>query len=584
MKFTNESNISLMLSTLLFHLPAMLAYHHSPSGNAVPSMNANLDTLFQYTTSRNHKVISQAVDFVVSMQTAPTCTRMAASHLMNECKLLENAPDFAKTRPEAYLDNVKTEYAAKLAVCELLSAQPHTNNPLPPAHCDIFVPSSRACGKSGSWWYQSKPVTPDDKQCYPNFSDYQYSQCLKTLQSSPQYWTSFSNARQNAVVMCQASRDAIERENHLEIFKNLTRVMSDVSSTMKETTEEYESLVKDQKEFADVIREAQYQAKQDIQDVHDKALATVGFLDDKFHSFMNTSINSLVQALNEGQSDAIARIREEMQLFSQDMIMESSHLAKSLTGELQKHHDRALISLQINHDAQLDSYNILSDYMGEIHHAATKINHTTNSSLEKIDTIQKQLETLSNRAEHIANGFAFFNGIPGLVTSLVRTLIATTGILFIFTLVYKFSRKLAMHTAGACSSAYLLHICGVYQWLGNIFSRIADAHTDDQRLIPAITGLSATQRGAAIVLLLWVCAYPVSRVNSFFTHLLSTALNRLLRPYWIHQYCNEGGVGFLPSVEIPAGIPQHKIDISGNRFNQIKPRMYEKETSVLVEA
>lgn len=534
-------------------------------------MNANLDTLFQYTTSRNHKVISQAVEFVVSMQTAPTCTRMAASHLMNECKLLENAPEFAKTRPEAYLDNVKTEYAAKLAVCELLSAQPHTINPLPPTHCDIFIPSTKACDKGGGWWYQSKPVTADNKQCYPNFSDYQYSQCLKTLQSSPQYWTSFSNARQNAIVMCQASRDTIERENHLEMFKNLTQVMSVVSSAMKETTEEYTSLVNDQKEFADTIRKTQDQVKQDMQDVHDKVLATVGSLDDKFHSFMDTSISSLIQALTEGQSNAIARIRDEMQLFSQDMILESSQLAKYLAGELQKHHDRALISLQINHEAQLDSYNTLSDYMGEIHDAAIKINHTTNSSLTNIDTIHQRLETLSSRADHIAAGFALFNGVSDFVTSLMRTLVATTGSLFIFTLVYQINKRFAVHAAGVCSSVYLLHIFGVYETLGNAFSYVANAHQKDQRLVPTMTDLSATQRGAVIILLLWVCAYSVSRVNSFLYHLLHAAFNKILNLSCIRQYQNEGGVGFLPSVEIPASIPQRKVSTSDNSFGQTNP-------------
>jgi hypothetical protein len=123
MKLTTRSITSIAVAILL-SLPTTLSHYHSPPANAVPTVN--VDALFQHTTSRNHRVITQAVDFVVSMQNAPTCTRMAASHLMNECKLLENAPDFTKTRPEAYLDNVKTEYAAKLAVCELLSAQPST--------------------------------------------------------------------------------------------------------------------------------------------------------------------------------------------------------------------------------------------------------------------------------------------------------------------------------------------------------------------------------------------------------------------------------------------------------------------------
>jgi hypothetical protein len=221
MKSNAATVASMTLTLVLSSIPLAVAHYHSPPADAAPTIN--VDVLFQHTTSRNHKVITQAVDFVVSMQTAPTCTRMAASHLMNECKLLENAPDFAKLRPEAYLDNVKTEYAAKLAVCELLSAQP--NNPIPPPSCDILVPTSRACSKGGTWWYSQPDTMENEKQCYPEIKEYQYIQCLKTLQSSPQYWTSFSNARQNAVVMCQASRDAIERENHLETFKNLTQVM-----------------------------------------------------------------------------------------------------------------------------------------------------------------------------------------------------------------------------------------------------------------------------------------------------------------------------------------------------------------------
>ena len=325
-----------IVGRMLLQPPIVLAYLHSPSADAMHT--ANLDALFQYTTSRNYKVISQAVDFVVSMQTAPTCTRMAASHLMNECKLLDHAPDFAKSRPEAYLDNVKTEYAAKLAVCELLSAQP-PSNAIPPLHCDILVPSSRACSKSG-WWSQAP--TQSDKQCYPEYKEYQYSQCLKTLQSSPQYWTSFSNARQNAVVMCQASRDAIERETHLEVFKNLTQAMGTVSSNIKQTVEEYVTLLHNQKQFADELRESQNQFKKDVSAVQEKALTTVGTLDDKFHTFMETSISELIAALAEGQSAGIVRIREEMQVFSQDMISENSQLAKSLTTELQQHHDRAI--------------------------------------------------------------------------------------------------------------------------------------------------------------------------------------------------------------------------------------------------
>ncbi|KAF2626225.1 hypothetical protein BU25DRAFT_395691 [Macroventuria anomochaeta] len=557
----------------LLHFPVALSYYHSPAADAAPT--ANLDTLFQYTTSRNHKVISQAVDFVVSMQTAPTCTRMAASHLMNECKLLEHAPDFAKSRPEAYLDNVKTEYAAKLAVCELLSAQP-PSHAIPPLHCDILVPSSRACSKGG-WWSQAP--TNSDKQCYPECKEYQYSQCLKTLQSSPQYWTSFSNARQNAVVMCQASRDAIERENHLEIFKNLTQVMGAVSSNIKHTTDEYASLLHDQKQFADELRESQSQFKKDVSAVQEKALATVGNLDDKFHAFMETSISELITVLADGQSAEITRIREEMQVFSQDMIAENSQLAKALTTELQQHHDRAIISLQLNHQAQVENYEALSDYMGDITNAANKINHTTDSSLKKIDNIEHRLDSLSSKAEHIARGFAFFSSLPQLVTSLICGLVAMAGAIFILILLYHYSRRLATYTAGACSAAYLLHFCGVYEFLARLPVRLSEPHRAAS-FIDHICNLNATQKGVGIVVVLWLATYPVSHIST----IINRAFVRILSSYWVGQYSNDGGMGILPSVEIPGIALPRKLDALERCLGTDNSRSSTRETSLPVES
>ena len=534
-------------------LPTASSHYHSPPANAVPTVN--VDSLFQYTTSRNHKVITQAVDFVVSMQTAPTCTRMAASHLMNECKLLEHAPDFTKSRPEAYLDNVKTEYAAKLAVCELLSAQPV--NPTPPANCDILVPASRHCGKGGSWWH-ARPEAPSDKQCYSDFKEYQYTQCLKSLQSTPQYWTSFSNARQNAVVMCQASRDVIERENHLEIFKNLTQVLGDVTSNMQKTTEGYESLIREQRQYSEEARDSHQQLKEDIQAVQEKAVATVGALDDKFRTFMEVSISDLITALAESQSNEIDQIHGKMQDFSQDLMLESSQLAKHLTGELQKYHDLARMSIQSNHEAQVDSYTVLAGYMGVTQDTVNRTNDVADRSLSKVDSIAQRLDIFETQTEHIAEGFAFLSAIPALVTLLVRSCLATVGTLFIFTILYKFNSKLAAYTAGACSSAFFLHTCGIFDWLGDLPSRVTKVH--DQPPLPTVAGMSSWQKGAGVVLLLWLAAYPVCRINAYIGNLIAIALKRILSPIWIGEYSNKNGTGFLPSIEIPAAYPRRTDD------------------------
>ncbi|KAF2036538.1 hypothetical protein EK21DRAFT_105856 [Setomelanomma holmii] len=558
-------------------IQTVLSHYHSPPADAAPTVN--VDALFQYTTSRNHRVMTQAVDFVVSMQTAPTCTRMAASHLMNECKLLEHAPDFAKSRPEAYLDSIKTEYAAKLAVCELLSAQP--SNPMPPPNCEILVPTSKACGKGGSWWYARPETTVDDKQCYPDFKEYQYAQCLKTLQSSPQYWTSFSNARQNAVVMCQASRDTIERENHLETFKNLTLIMAAVSSAMQRSTEEYEDLIKDQKAFADEVKEAQERFKADVHAVNDKALATVGTLDNKLHAFMEISMSELITALADNQGNEIVRIRQEMQAFSEDLMAESSQFANFYNVQLQAHHDHALTSLQINHEAQMSSYNTLSSRLGDIHSTAEQTRFAANSSLSTIVSIEQRLVNLSDQADHIAQGFAFFSALPQLISTIVRGLVATAGILFLFSIVCKINRRLATYAAGACSSAYFFHVCGFYEWLGSLPAHAATIQ--ERPWISIAAGWSSSQKAAGFVLILWLCAYPVGRLNVYLGFIIGATISKLLRSFWFSQYSIGGDIWLLPSVEVP-GTPSGKAKAHHQGFDNLFLTGFESEFSRQAEA
>lgn len=141
------------------------------------------------------------------MESSPTCNRLAALNLINSCKSLEHSPNDSKKNPDEVLDYVKSEYAARLAVCEIIGA-----TVTPPRECAMLIPSSNACVKqrfkSLFQWHEPKPT---DELCYPDASQAQFERCLRTLDGRPQWWISYSNARQNAVVMCQASRDAIEK-------------------------------------------------------------------------------------------------------------------------------------------------------------------------------------------------------------------------------------------------------------------------------------------------------------------------------------------------------------------------------------
>lgn len=48
-------------------------------------------------------------------------------------------------------------------------------------------------------------------------------QCLKALESRPQSWTSYSNSRQNAMVVCQAAQIETEKEELLNLHRSIVQ-------------------------------------------------------------------------------------------------------------------------------------------------------------------------------------------------------------------------------------------------------------------------------------------------------------------------------------------------------------------------
>lgn len=146
----------------------------------------DLTTLVVPFSNDHSEVFSHALELLSSMQSAPSCNRVATATLLKECKSIQGS----SSSVQPALEDIRSTYAAQLAVCELRGA----GSQIPP-YCDNRpVPGARrptpAVGR------------PDTAQL---------RQCLKSLESRPQWWTSYSNSRQNAVVFCQAARVEIEK-------------------------------------------------------------------------------------------------------------------------------------------------------------------------------------------------------------------------------------------------------------------------------------------------------------------------------------------------------------------------------------
>lgn len=165
------------------------------------------------------EVFTNAINFINSMESSPSCYRLATANLLRSCRSIHPLDDSSGKPPSTVerLNRVKSMFAARLAVCELTDA-----NAVIPQQCNSV--QDRNHHREGSILkrlttrakYHKTYDDLNDDDDYGN-SNLEVSNCLGALESRPQWWTSYSNARQNAVVMCEATRSETEKGKYMFI-------------------------------------------------------------------------------------------------------------------------------------------------------------------------------------------------------------------------------------------------------------------------------------------------------------------------------------------------------------------------------
>ena len=161
-------------------------------------LKTDLTALVRPSTIDRSEIYTEALSLLTSMQAAPSCNRVAASTLLSGCQSIDGSGPNAETSVE----HARSIYAVQLAMCEIVSAGsaiPHQCKSLEPMKA-----KARNLGFSGS----AKAKAPFSQS---DVTSRQLCQCLQALESRPQWWTSYSNSRQNAVVMCKAAREDIKK-------------------------------------------------------------------------------------------------------------------------------------------------------------------------------------------------------------------------------------------------------------------------------------------------------------------------------------------------------------------------------------
>ena len=176
----------------------------APMGLQGNQLKSELANIVRTSSMEKSEVYSQALSLLDSMKDAPSCNRLAASSLLESCQSIEGST----TGAESSLEDVRSIYAARLAMCEILSAGSAI-----PSQCKHFQPMNAEPYQRGRTSAKSKgkPRAIGESEVQSRH----LSQCLQSLESRPQWWTSYSNSRQNAMVMCQAVRADVEKGNSI---------------------------------------------------------------------------------------------------------------------------------------------------------------------------------------------------------------------------------------------------------------------------------------------------------------------------------------------------------------------------------
>ncbi|CAI6320531.1 unnamed protein product [Periconia digitata] len=472
MHYFNHRNKCIAWMWLLL-FPRLLGANSHRLGNDVYNINTDLQSLLQDTTLSQDKELTEALAWIDKLPTETSCTQLAAMKLMTECKLLDDPSGFAATHPEVHLDDIKLEYAVKLAVCEIAGAQPDQPQSTL-QNCQVFLPSTQACNKR-SWWSHTRQSTPNEMPCYPQSSDKDLHMCFKTLRSSPQYWTSYSNAKFRAANMCQLSRHAIEREKTIQLHKNLTMVtfrlrsslhnvesqMRAMQNELRESTEGFkvssEEIKQSTDHFSRFMQESQTEAAKqrqiaknemrsvqiEIGLVRDSIIAGITAHNEKFNSEMDAAMTRAVTAMQSGHVDTLTAISNELRQFYSTLQNEGSALAVSMNSQLQEHHEKAILAIQIQHGMMIESYNImtagLEDASLKINGLASKVDgldKKTQRSLVKLDNLDHRLDGIGSKFKSVEQAFAVLDIVFGF-GQLCVAVVLILAILFILPSVKK---------------------------------------------------------------------------------------------------------------------------------------------------
>ncbi|KAE8151385.1 hypothetical protein BDV25DRAFT_138908 [Aspergillus avenaceus] len=209
--FTAFTIHTLLLCCLLLPIPS------SAENDLIPNQNdsvgeADLVSFLTSKTENHDAIFTEAVQILRSLKSSPTCNYFATSKLVTSCQSIGGKDRTLDADKFAALEHSRSLYATRLAICELNGA----GTSVPPSCLPVTASPPQ---KKRIFTFATKSTTSID--IFEPNSAQLLEACLKSLEARPQWWTSYSNSRQNAFIICQAARIENEKEELLHLHSSI---------------------------------------------------------------------------------------------------------------------------------------------------------------------------------------------------------------------------------------------------------------------------------------------------------------------------------------------------------------------------
>ncbi|RAK94990.1 putative nuclear membrane fusion protein Kar5 [Aspergillus ibericus CBS 121593] len=354
----------------------------------------NMASLLKSRSQENDVLFSEALVLLESMNSSPSCNRMAVSKLVASCESISGRPESADSSTFVTLEHVRSLYAARLAICELNEAGAVV--PTPCLSITVRLPQKKGIfGLSTNYRPRFNAAESVSKG--------QLETCLKSLESRPQWWTSYSNSRQNAVVICQAARFESEREELLELHRSIIQSSVKLDHGLQETLEAAAAGSSRYKEFVQAVEDMRNRLVSDLEETESHFKTTLSRLLRDMEAYVSSVIEPVASAIGSlhGKTTLLdmtignaTNVADHLQKLLQTLHNETLARNKQMAAAQQQD---VLTSNELTLSFQSSLKRLIQDDMARLSHSVESFDSSLEWLSAKFVQILQQEESISER-------------------------------------------------------------------------------------------------------------------------------------------------------------------------------------------